>query len=54
VALISVDGKPARYFRIGSVVEAGLVLKAVSARSVELSPSVGAPASFKLELPLPR
>ena len=49
VALISIDGKPPKQFRIGAVVESGLVLKSVSSRSVELAPAVGAPASFKLE-----
>lgn len=50
VALISVDGKPARPFRAGAPVEGDLVLAAVSSRGVSLSPRGGA-GSVELELP---
>lgn len=53
-ALISVDGKPARPFRVGSQVDAGLVLQAVAPRSAQLGASaVGAP-TITLDLPAPR
>lgn len=51
LALIAVDGKPARAFRVGAAVDGDLVLQAVSARGVELGPSGGA-AAVKLDLAL--
>lgn len=50
-ALISVDGKPAKPFAVGSVVEEGLVLKSVSTRQAALAQGMAAPASVTLELP---
>jgi general secretion pathway protein C len=50
-ALISVDGKPAKPFAVGSVVEEGLVLKSVSTRQAALAQGPNAPASVTLELP---
>ena len=41
VALIAVDGKPAKAFRVGSVVEAPNVLRSVSARGAMLGPRDG-------------
>jgi general secretion pathway protein C len=49
-ALISVDGKPAKPYRVGSSVEDGLQVTSVAARSASLG-SNGA-AAFTLELPL--
>lgn len=50
-ALISVDGKPGRAFRVGSKVEDGLLLQAVEPRRARLA-SVAAPgAALVLELP---
>lgn len=50
VALIAVDGKPARAFRLGAAVEGDTVLQGVSARGATLGPRGGAPAVM-LEIP---
>jgi general secretion pathway protein C len=50
-ALISVDGKPAKPFAVGSVVEDGLVLKSVGTRQAALAQGAAAPASVTLEMP---
>jgi general secretion pathway protein C len=50
-ALISVDGKPARPYRVGTQVNETLVLQSVAARSAALAASPDAPVSFTLELP---
>lgn len=52
VALISVDGKPPRAFAIGSRLDSGIVLQAVSLRTASIGPADGA-AFVKLELPPP-
>jgi general secretion pathway protein C len=52
VALIAVDGKPPRAFRIGSVVDGQNVLKTVNARGATLGPRDGA-ALVALNLPPP-
>ena len=52
VALISVDGKPARPYRVGAVVEDGLVLQSVGPRRAALSTSANGPTSMTIELPL--
>jgi general secretion pathway protein C len=54
VALIAVDGKPAKPFRVGAAVDEGLVLQSVAPRRAVLAPSAGGPAVVTLELPLPR
>jgi general secretion pathway protein C len=54
VALISVDGKPAKPYRVGAPVEEGLVLQAVEPRRALLGPSAQGPASVTLELPVPK
>ena len=41
VALIAVDGRPARAYRVGAVVDGDRVLKAVSARGAQLGPAEG-------------
>ena len=50
VALISVDGKPARPYRVGSLIEENYHLKSVAARSAVLEPSAPAERQFTLEL----
>jgi len=55
-ALISVDGKPARPYRVGSQVDEGmgLVLQSVAPRRAVLASSVDGPTSLTLEMPLLR
>jgi general secretion pathway protein C len=50
VALIAVDGKPARAFRVGAVVDGPTVVQSVQAREVALGPR-GGPAQTTLQLP---
>ncbi len=50
-ALISVDGKPARPYRVGSPVEEGLLLQSVGPRSAMLAADRQGPTSLTLELP---
>lgn len=50
VALIAVDGKPARPFRVGGKVEGEWVLQSVARRSVSIGPAQGA-AVVVLEMP---
>jgi general secretion pathway protein C len=50
IALIAVDGKTPRAYRVGSSIDGDLVLQSVSHRSVELGPARGAP-SVVLEMP---
>ena len=50
VAIISVDGKAARPYRVGSQIEGSYKLKSVAARSAVLEPSAAAGAAFTLEL----
>jgi general secretion pathway protein C len=50
-ALIGVDGKAAKPFRVGSPVNDALVLHSLSPRSAALAPSLDAPATLTLELP---
>jgi len=53
LALLSIDGKPARAIRVGAVVDGDWVLQSVSARRVEIGPA-GGPAVAGLDLaPLP-
>jgi general secretion pathway protein C len=53
-ALISIDGKPAKPYRIGSVVDEPLVLKSVEGRKAVLAEKADGPAVVTLELPPPR
>jgi general secretion pathway protein C len=53
-ALIAVDGKPARPFRVGAKVDEGLILQSVAPRRAWLGASTDAPASLALEMPLPK
>ena len=50
VALIAVDGKPAKAFAVGARLDNDLVLQAVSLRTASIGPPEGA-ASVKLEIP---
>lgn len=50
-ALIAVDGKPAKPYRVGEVVDSGLVLQSVAARMATLAVGVEGPAHMTLELP---
>ncbi len=50
-ALISVDGKPPKPYRVGSPVDEGLVLQSVQQRSAAIGPSLQAPSALTLELP---
>jgi len=53
VALIAVDGKPPRAYRVGAVIDGEHVLQAVQARAVAIGPRQG-PATIALQLaPLP-
>lgn len=49
-AILSVDGKPARPYRVGTVIEEGLVLQSVQGRRAQLGPPNGPPV-LTLELP---
>ena len=50
-ALISIDGKPARPFRVGATVDGSLVLQSVTARKAKLASGAAAPVEVTLELP---
>jgi general secretion pathway protein C len=50
-ALISVDGKAPKPYRVGGQIEAGLVLQSVAPRRAVLAPSTDGPPSFTLDLP---
>jgi general secretion pathway protein C len=50
-ALIAVDGKPPRPYRVGSAIDEGLVLQSVQGRRAVLAASAGGPAVLTLELP---
>jgi general secretion pathway protein C len=50
-ALIAVDGKPARPFRVGSAVDENLVLQSVEGRRATLGATARGPAVVTLELP---
>ena len=52
VALISVDGKPAKPYRLGQTVTDGFVVLATGPKKAELGPQLGAASSLVLELPL--
>jgi general secretion pathway protein C len=51
-ALIAVDGKTPKLYRVGSLVDGALLLQSVGPRRAELAPSMDGPAAFALELPL--
>lgn len=51
-ALISIDGKPPRPFRVGSIVGESYVLQSVGLRSATLGMHADGPAAFTLQLPV--
>ena len=51
-ALIAIDNKPAQTFKVGSVVEEGLLVRSASARKVTLAATQDGPALVTLEMPL--
>lgn len=51
VALLSIDGKPAKAYRVGSQLEEGLVLQSVEGRRVALAADAKGPVHMRLELP---
>jgi general secretion pathway protein C len=53
-ALIAVDGKPARAFRVGSKIDEGVVLQAVEPRRARLGSGADAATALTLEMPAPR
>jgi general secretion pathway protein C len=50
-ALIAVDGKPAKPYRVGAVIDTGLVLQSLGPRQARLGTSAEGPASLTLEMP---
>jgi general secretion pathway protein C len=50
-ALIAVDGKPARPFRVGAGVDGRLVLQSVTGRKANLAAATDSPVEVTLELP---
>lgn len=50
-ALIAVDGKPAKPFRVGAEVDQGLVLQALGPRQAQLGTRLGGPAELTLDMP---
>jgi general secretion pathway protein C len=54
VALISVEGQPARPYRVGAQIEPGLVLQKLLPRSVQLGATVQGASLLSLELPAAR
>jgi general secretion pathway protein C len=53
-ALIAVDDKPARPYRVGSPIDEGLVLQSVQGRKAVIAASASGPAVLTLELPPPK
>lgn len=51
-ALISVDGKPPKPYRVGATVDEGLVLQSVQPRRATVAASMQATPALTLELPL--
>lgn len=50
-ALIAVDGKPAKPYRVGSPIEEGLLLQSVEPRRAVLAAALDGPPMLALELP---
>lgn len=50
-ALIALDGQPARPYRVGALLDSGLVLQSVDQRGVRLGPALQGPATVELSLP---
>ena len=49
-ALIAVDGKPAKPFRLGSEVDPGLVLQSIASRRVAMGAEMAGPAVLELDM----
>ena len=52
VALISVDGKPAKPYRLGQTVSDGFVVVGTGPKKAELGPQIGSSPALVLDLPL--
>jgi general secretion pathway protein C len=50
-ALIAVDGKPAKPYRVGAMVADGLVLQSAQARRISLGATMDGPQTLVLDLP---
>lgn len=50
-ALIAVDGKPAKPYRVGAVVEQGLVLQSLTRGEARLGPAVDGDTTLALQMP---
>ncbi len=50
-ALIAVDGKPPRPYRVGTKIEEGLFLQSVAPRRAVLAAAPGGPATLTLDMP---
>jgi general secretion pathway protein C len=50
-ALIAVDGQPAKPFRVGAMVDEGLVLQSLDPRQARLGASMDGPATLTLDMP---
>jgi general secretion pathway protein C len=53
-ALLVVDGKPAKPYRVGTRIDEGLVLQSVGPRHVVLAASPDGPALQRVEMPSPK
>ncbi len=53
-ALIAIDGKPAKPYRVGREVEPGLIVQSLGAREARLGAALDGPATMTLELPRKR
>ncbi|MDP3761725.1 MAG: type II secretion system protein N [Ramlibacter sp.] len=53
-ALIAVDGRPAKPFRVGAAIDEGLILQSVEARRATIAASQDGPPVLTLELPAVR
>jgi len=53
-ALIAVDGRPAKPFRVGTAIDEGLILQSVEARRATIAASQDGPPVLTLELPATR
>jgi general secretion pathway protein C len=51
VALLSIDGKPAKPYAVGAQMEPGWVLQSVQTRRIALAADAQAPVALRLELP---
>jgi general secretion pathway protein C len=52
-ALVSVDGKPAKPYRVGAQLDEGIVLQSVQGRKAVLASAANGQPVLTLELPLP-